>query len=124
MKTTVKLVVVVVLILGLNIGAAVVRADDAVNMAGTWDLVVTSPTGEKTNGKYILEQKENQLTGTYEDSRGSWPIIKGSVNGNDFEIIGNVGIDTITKGKVEGNKLTAEADCGPYGKWPITGEKK
>ena len=68
-----------VLGLGLFIGS-VAMAQDAANVAGTWNLSMTSQRGtfEQT---LKLEQKGDAVTGTLSGRRGDSPV-KGSVKGD------------------------------------------
>jgi hypothetical protein len=68
-----------VLGLGLFIGS-VATAQDAANVAGTWNLTMTGQRGtfEQT---LKLEQKGDTVTGTISGRRGDTPI-KGSVKGD------------------------------------------
>jgi hypothetical protein len=66
--------------LGLFIGSAAMAQGAAANVAGTWNLTMTSQRGtfEQT---LKLEQKDDTVTGTISGRRGESPV-KGSVKGD------------------------------------------
>jgi len=122
MKQLSKLVLALLAVALMIIGAAFVQAAD-VDMTGTWNVSVDSPSGKGTP-TFVLEQKDGQLTGTYKGAFGESPV-KGSIKGSDFEISFNSsGIDITYSGKIEGSKISGNADFGSYGKGSFTGEKK
>ena len=122
MKNKANLLVLVFFTVVLIIGAAVVQAAE-VNMTGTRNVSVDSPMGKGTP-VFVLEQKGDQLTGTYTGALGEAKV-KGNIKGNDFQLSFNAnGADITYSGKVEGNKISGAVDLGTFGKGTFTGEKK
>jgi hypothetical protein len=108
----------------LVVGAAVVKADDKVNMTGTWNLDVKAESGQTGAPIFVLKQEGDKLTGTYKGYFGDAPVT-GSVKGNAFEMKYTMqGQTTIYKGKVDGNKISGEIDWAGQDKGKFTGEKE
>ncbi len=124
MKKAVNLAVMVVLAVGLVMGASLAQAaDKAVDITGTWDLAVETPSG---TGNPVLEIKQegNELSGTYSGAFGQAPL-KGKIKGEKFEVKFNSGgIDMVYKGKSDGATMKGSVDLGQYGMGSFTGNKK
>lgn len=102
--------------------AASPAVKQAVNMTGTWNLeLVTS--GGTGNPVFTLKQDGNKLSGTYKGRFGEAPC-SGTVNGNDFVITYELsGSKVIYKGKVDGDKMSGEADLAGQASGKFTGMK-
>jgi hypothetical protein len=124
MKKAVSLVAMVVLAVGLVMGASMAQAaDKAVDITGTWDLAVETPSG---TGNPVLEIKQEgaELSGTYSGAFGTAPL-KGKIKGEKFEVKFNSGgIDMVYKGKSDGTTMKGSVDLGQYGMGSFTGNKK
>ncbi|MBI5063519.1 MAG: hypothetical protein HZB87_08685, partial [Desulfatitalea sp.] len=98
-------------------------ADKAVDITGTWDLAVETPSG---TGNPVLEIKQEgaDLSGTYSGAFGTAPL-KGKIKGEKFEIKFNSGgIDMTYKGKSDGATMKGSVDLGQYGMGSFSGNKK
>ena len=124
MKKVVTLLAMVVLAVGLVMGASLAQAaDKAVDITGTWDLSVETPSG---TGNPVLEIKQAgaDLTGTYAGAFGTAPLT-GKIKGEKFEIKFNSGgIDMVYKGKSDGATMKGSVDLGQYGMGSFDGKKK
>ncbi len=124
MSKAINLAVMVVLAVGLVMGASLAQAaDKVVDISGTWDLEVETPSG---TGNPVLEIKQegNQLTGTYSGAFGQAPL-KGKIKGEKFEVKFNSGgLDMIYKGKSDGTTMKGSVDLGQYGMGSFAGNKK
>lgn len=124
MKKAVSFVAMIVLAVGLVMGATMAQAaDQAVDITGTWDLAVETPSGA---GNPVLEIKQegNALSGTYIGAFGEAPL-KGKIKGEKFEIKFNSGgIDMVYKGKSDGATMKGSLDLGSYGMGSFEGTKK
>ena len=124
MSKAINLAVMVVLAVGLVMGASLAQAaDKVVDISGTWDLEVETPSG---TGNPVLEIKQegNELTGTYSGAFGQAPL-KGKIKGEKFEVKFNSGgLDMIYKGKSDGTTMKGSVDLGQYGMGSFAGNKK
>ncbi len=102
--------------------AASPAIQQAVNMTGTWNLeLVTS--GGTGNPVFMLKQDGNKLSGTYKGRFGEAPCT-GTVNGTDFVITYELsGSKVVYKGKVDGDKMSGEADLAGQASGKFTGIK-
>jgi hypothetical protein len=82
----VKLFVVFFAVLGLMVGAAMVKAPaaSAADLTGTWRCDADTPFG-KGNPYLNLKVDAGKVTGTYEGALGEAPLT-GTVTGDDFEL--------------------------------------
>ena len=124
MKKAVSFVAMMVLAVGLVMGATMAQAaDQAVDISGTWDLAVEVPSGTG-NPVLILKQEGNEISGTYAGAFGEAPL-KGKIKGEKFEVKFNSGgIDMIYKGKSDGATMKGSVDLGSYGMGTFEGKKK
>ncbi len=124
MKKAVSLVALIVLTVGLVMGASLAQAaDQAVDITGTWDLAVEVPSGTG-NPVLTLKQEGNDITGTYAGAFGEAPL-KGKIKGEKFEVKFNSGgIDMVYKGKSDGTTMKGSVDLGSYGMGTFDGKKK
>lgn len=100
--------------------AAAPAAQQAVNMTGTWNLeLVTS--GGTGNPVFTLKQDGEKLSGMYKGRFGEAPCT-GTVKGSDFVITYDLqGSKVIYKGKVDGDKVSGEADLAGQASGKFTG---
>ena len=125
MKKTKNYLMAVFAVLSLVVGVMIVPASGAgnVDMTGTWNLEVDSPSG-KGNPSFQLKQTGDKLSGTYKGAFGESPV-EGTVKGNTFEInFESAGIKIKYNGEVDGDKIKGTLDMGSYGKGTFTGKKK
>lgn len=92
-------------------------ADDAANVAGTWQMNWQGRQGEQ-QGTMTIEQNGTKLTGTMQGQRGSLPL-SGTVQGNsvsfNLQLQGKRRSMTLAfTGNVDGNKMngTVQAQGG------------
>jgi hypothetical protein len=114
-----NLVLVCLMVLGLVLGAS---SSQAADLTGTWNLELVT-AGGTGNPVFALKQTGDKLTGTYTGRFGDAPCT-GTVKGNDFEIVYEMnGGKIVYKGKVDGNKMSGEADLAGQASGKFTGEK-
>ena len=97
------------------------------DVAGTWDLSVTSPNGTG-NRLLTLRQDGEKLTGEIESSVGTGKVA-GSVKENTIAFTATVTMDTGTfeiaySGKVDGDKMSGDVDFGDYGNGTWSGVRR
>ena len=102
-------------------------ASKPANVAGTWDLSVTSPNGTG-NRLLTLRQDGEKVTGEIESSVGTGKVA-GSVKENAIAFIATVTMETGTfeieyTGKVDGAKMSGDVDFGDYGRGTWTGVRR
>jgi len=124
MKKAVGFVAMMVLAVGLVMGATMAQAaDQAVDISGTWDLAVEVPSGTG-NPVLTLKQEGNDITGTYAGAFGEAPLT-GKIKGEKFSVKFNSGgIDMVYKGKSDGTTMKGSVDLGSYGMGTFEGKKK
>ena len=95
-------------------------AQQAANMTGTWNLELVT-AGGTGNPVFVLKQDGEKLSGTYKGRFGEAPCT-GTIKGNDFVITYDLqGNKVIYKGKVEGDKVSGEADLAGQASGKFTG---
>jgi hypothetical protein len=98
----------------------------AADIAGTWNLTVTTQAGTGTPTLVLVQNGEN-LTGTYTGRFGESPIkgtFKDGAISFSFSVNGPMGEAQITyAGKVEGDAMSGTVQ-GPMGAATFTGKKK
>ena len=115
-------IVMFLIALFLVAGVAIVQAADKVDLTGTWNLAVQTPSGSG-NPVFVLKQDGNKLTGTYKGYFGDAPVT-GTVKGSDFEMKYTLGgVTTVYKGKGDGKKMSGTIDFGGQGSGSFTGTK-
>ena len=93
------------------------------NVAGDWDVTVTSPQGPNTT-LVTFKQDGEKVSGIFKSSQGELPFEGGTLTGSDLKFtftITTQGMQlpiTLT-GKVEGTTMTGKADFGGFaeGDW-------
>jgi hypothetical protein len=96
------------------------------NVAGDWDVTVTSPQGPNTT-LVTFKQDGEKVSGIFKSSQGELPFEGGTLTGSDLKFtftITTQGMQlpiTLT-GKVEGATMTGKADFGGFaeGDWTAT----
>jgi len=105
-------------------GISAVTADEPVNMTGTWDLSVETPSGQTGNPVFILKQDGVNLTGTYKGFFGDAPVT-GFIKGQDLEMKYTLsGQTTVYKGKSDGKRMSGKIDFAGQGEGTFTGIKQ
>lgn len=122
MKKSVKGSVICLLVTGLLFASVIGQAEDALDMTGSWKISLFSPLRKLVAG-LDLEQKGDQLTGTYHGKKDV--PVQGTIKGNEFQInFTTSGVSADCKGKAETTKFEGECDLGSYGYADLSGEKK
>ena len=116
-----------VLLVAATLAAQDKPAEKPANVAGTWDLSVTSPNGTGSRA-LTLRQDGEKLTGEIESSVSSGKVA-GSVKGNAVAFTATVAMDTGTfeihySGKVDADKMTGDVDFGEYGRGTWSGVRR
>lgn len=114
-------------LIALCVGVAFSAAAAAADLTGTWVLTVDSPQGT-SNPTMVLEQKGNEVTGTYQGTIGSAPL-KGTVDGNNFVLSAEMsmqGMDfTLTySGTQDGDSMKGDVDLAGMGGAGFTGKRQ
>jgi len=98
-----------------------------VNVTGDWEMIVTTPRGERTRDVHFKQEGE-KLTVTMQGRRGE-VTAEGTVKGNEIEW-------TITRstprgeftmtytGKIEGDTMSGEVQMGDFGSSEWKAKKK
>ncbi len=105
-------------------GMSAVTADEPVNMTGTWDLSVETPSGQTGNPVFILKQDGVNLTGTY---KRFFRRCTGNriIKGQDLEMKYTLsGQTTVYKGKSDGKRMSGKIDFAGQGEGTFTGIKQ
>ncbi len=101
-------------------------AQGAAELAGTWDMNVSAPAGERQ--VVVTFKKEGEAwSGALRHSRGELPFQSVSLKGEDMEIVLKMPIEGQEqtfhfKGKIQGTSMKGEADLASYGNgnWTAT----
>jgi len=93
---------------------------------GNWDLVMTTPMGDR-NATLSLKSAGNTLTGTQGADGNSTEIFDGTVNGDDVawkvSITNPMPLTLTFSGTVDGNAMNGTADTGMFGSFPFEGTR-
>jgi hypothetical protein len=93
---------------------------------GNWNLVMTTPMGER-NATLNLKASGATLTGTQGADGNSTEIFDGTVSGNDVawkvSITNPMPLTLEFKGTVAGDEITGEMGIGFMGNFPFTGKR-
>jgi hypothetical protein len=91
-------------------------------VAGEWDLTITSPQGSNTT-RAVLKQEGDKITGVFKGQRGELPL-QGSVTGKEIKVTFTVrfqdnDLPITLKGNVDGDTMKGTADFGGFaeGEW-------
>ena len=108
--------------------AAMLSAQDAVDVKGTWNMTIDSPQGP-TNVALKLTVAEAGVSGTLEGPQGPLPV-EGKLEGANLTFVGRVDtpngtIEITFTGKVTGDKMSGEVNFGSFGSggWTATRAK-
>ncbi len=100
-----------------------VKAQDAVNVTGTWNLTVETDAGSGTPA-FVLKQDGEKITGTYTGQLGEAPLtgtIKGNVIHIEFSVQGNL----ITyDGKASSTEMDGKVNLAEMATGTFKGKKK
>jgi len=93
---------------------------------GNWNLVMTTPMGER-NATLSLKSAGSTLTGTQGADGNSTEIFDGTAEGDDVawkvSITNPMPLTLAFTGKVTGNSIAGEMGIGPMGNFPFTGTR-
>jgi hypothetical protein len=93
---------------------------------GTWNLVMTTPMGER-NATLSLKSSGATLTGTQGADGNSAEIFDGTVNGDDLawkvSITNPMPLTLEFTGKIVADAISGEMGIGVMGNFPFTGKR-
>ena len=93
---------------------------------GNWNLVMSTPMGER-NATLYLKSAGGTLTGTQGAEGNSTEIFDGTVNGDDVawkvSITNPMPLTLEFKGTVAGDAISGEMGLGFMGSFPFTGKR-
>ena len=93
---------------------------------GNWNLVMTTPMGER-NATLTLKAEGTTLTGTSGADGNTTEIFDGTVSGNDVawkvNITNPMPLTLEFKGTVAGDAMSGEMGIGFMGNFPFTGTR-
>jgi hypothetical protein len=100
---------------------------DAVDVSGTWDLVVTSQEGT-ASPSITLKQDGEKIAGTYHGKMGS-TAFEGTIKGDDIRFVvslkfQDVSIAVTYSGKVSGDSMSGTARFGNAGTGNWSGKRR
>lgn len=114
----------------LAITVTATLAQGGPSVVGTWDMVVESPQGKRTN-MLIIKQEGDKLSALVKGARGERPLDSISVKGDEITMVTTIqfqGSDMVItyKGKVEKEMMKGKADFGGLaeGDWMATPHKE
>jgi hypothetical protein len=116
-----------VLLLAVSLAAQEKPAAKPADVAGTWDLSVSSPNGTGTR-VLKLQQDGEKLTGQIESSMSSGKVA-GAVKDNAITFTATVSMETGTfeiyyTGTVDAGKMSGDVDFGDYGRGTWSGVRR
>lgn len=115
------------LLMSASLAAQEKPAAKPADVAGTWDLSVSSPNG--TGSRVLkLQQDGEKLTGEIESSMSGGKVA-GTIKENAIAFTASVAMDTGTfeiryTGKVDGDKMSGDVDFGEYGRGTWSGVRR
>ena len=127
MRTRILGLLVPLLLVASGLAAQEKPAGKPADVAGTWDLSVTSPNG--TGNRLLkLQQDGEKLAGEIESSVGTGKVA-GSVKGTTIAFTATVTMEAGTfeiqyTGKVDGDKMSGDVDFGEYGRGTWSGTRR
>jgi imidazolonepropionase-like amidohydrolase len=110
-------------------GAKPAAAAAALDVSGTWDLVINSPQGPM-DVTLTVRQSGETLTGSLSSMMGESAIYQGTVAGNRisfriaFEPPGMPSMEVLFTGTVQGTQITGTASVADMGSFDFTGSKR
>ncbi|GAB3233698.1 hypothetical protein J0A67_20915 [Algoriphagus aestuariicola] len=99
------------------------KAQNAINVTGTWNLTVETDAGSGTP-TFVLKQDGEKITGTYSGQLGEAPLtgtIRGEVIHLEFAIEGN---KIIYDGKATSTEMEGKVDLAGMATGTFKGKKK
>lgn len=101
----------------------------AMNVAGTWELVITGPSGNTIPATLNIKQEGSQISGTVESQLGLAELKPTTLNGDSFDatlILNMQGqtIDAQVSGTVQGNTMKGTINVPQFPPLPFTGTRK
>ncbi len=122
-KSTKTLTLGILILAGLSLFAL------AVDVSGTWEMVIQTPRGDERTSEMKIEQDGEKITVTMEGFQGNEMKGEGAIKDNKIEW--NVTISTPRgdfsisyTGTVEGDTMSGEAQMGDFGSMEWTAKKK
>src|SRR5262245_25921566 len=58
----------------------------AADITGTWNVVMESVTNGKITSSFVINQKQNNLSGSYKGQRGEFPL-SGTIKDSDVTVV-------------------------------------
>jgi hypothetical protein len=102
------------------------RGDQAMAVDGNWNLVMSTPMGER-KATLNLKSAGGTLTGTQGADGNSTEIFDGTANGDDLtwkvSITNPMPLTLEFSGKVAGDSMSGEMGIGPMGSFSFTGTR-
>jgi hypothetical protein len=102
------------------------RGDQAMAVDGNWNIVMSTPMGER-NATLSLKNAGGTLTGTQGADGNSTEIFDGTASGDDVawkvSITNPMPLTLAFTGKVAGDSISGEMGIGPMGSFPFTGTR-
>lgn len=92
---------------------------------GTWNTTMNTPMGPQA-GTLTLASNGGELTGSVSGPQGSMDIEDGKIDGDDLSwklTIAQMNMTIEVKAKVDGDKMTGEANLGSFGSATLEGTK-
>ncbi|MBI3400872.1 MAG: hypothetical protein HY048_05575 [Acidobacteria bacterium] len=93
------------------------------NIAGDWEITITSPQGPNTS-QITFKQDGESVTGTFKSPMGELPFKGGTLSGNDLKFsftidIQGQSLEILIAGKVDGDAMKGTANFGGFadGDW-------
>jgi imidazolonepropionase-like amidohydrolase len=100
----------------------------AAQVAGTWDVTITTPQGSQ-NVTMALEQSGATFTGTMTSPMGVERISGGEISGSSASwslsiTMGGQSVTISFRATIDGNRMNGQASMGEMGTMPFTAEKR
>ena len=92
---------------------------------GTWKVTLNTPMGAQ-EGTLTLKSSGETLEGTMDGPQGAAPIEEGKVNGDDVSwaiTAAAMNMKIMFTAKVDGDKISGEAELGTFGKATFEGTR-
>ncbi|MFN7946615.1 MAG: hypothetical protein U0Z53_14790 [Blastocatellia bacterium] len=104
----------------------VLAVAQSAQVAGEWDLTITSPQGSNTT-RAVLKQEGDKLTGVFKGQRGELPL-QGSVSGKEIKVTFTVkfqdnDLPITLKGNIDGDTMKGTADFGGFAEGDWSGKR-
>jgi hypothetical protein len=114
------------LVAALSVFTPLAARAQATNVAGAWDLTLSTPQGENTVN-VIFKQDGDKLTGTLSSPMGEVALTGTATAGNlkataNMDVQG-MALEMAFTGKVAGDTLDGMVKVGDFGEFPFTGKR-